>query len=377
MPPTAETDANRPVATPHVLTSRAKLARFAAIGAMMLGAAVLFAYTGGWYSPHRLSPNRLMAAFDAADGKFPGFRKNHAKGVCASGRFDSNGQAVRFSRAAVFKPGSTPVIGRFSLAGGMPFQTDAPDKVRAMALRFLPPGAEEWRTGMVSIPVFPFNSVQGFYDQLVASAPDPATGKPDPAKMKAFIEIHPEAARAFALIKSGWASNGFGDSTYNGLNAFRFTNAAGDTIAVRWSAVPVQAAAGETAAPASTTNKDYLFDDLIAAVAAHPRQWHLVITLAQPGDPTNDATVPWPPGRTQVDAGIITIDRISSEALGSCTNVNFDPLVLPAGIEASDDPVLSARSAAYARSFTLRAGQAHEKRPSAITPLDVQSGGKS
>jgi catalase len=46
--------------------------------------------------------------------------------------------------------------------------------------------------------------------------------------------------------------------------------------------------------------------------------------------------------------------------------------VLPNGIEPSDDPLLSARSAVYARSFTLRAGHVHEKPPSAVNPRAVQ-----
>jgi catalase len=50
--------------------------------------------------------------------------------------------------------------------------------------------------------------------------------------------------------------------------------------------------------------------------------------------------------------------------------------VLPPGIAPSDDPLLSARSAAYSRSFTLRAGEMAEKLPSAITREDVQAGGK-
>ena len=41
-----------------------------------------------------------------------------------------------------------------------------------------------------------------------------------------------------------------------------------------------------------------------------------------------------------------------------------DPLVLPTGIAASDDPLLSARSATYSQSFTRRAGEA--KPPSAV-----------
>jgi catalase len=45
------------------------------------------------------------------------------------------------------------------------------------------------------------------------------------------------------------------------------------------------------------------------------------------------------------------------------------------GIEPSDDPLLSVRSAVYARSFTLRAEEEREKPPSAVTTLEVQAGG--
>jgi len=92
------------------------------------------------------------------------------------------------------------------------------------------------------------------------------------------------------------------------------------------------------------------------------------VTVGEPGDPTDDATIAWPADRRQVDAGTIVIDTVAGEDAGSCTDINFDPLVLPAGIEPSDDPLLSARSAAYSRSFTLRAGEKGRKPPSAVVP---------
>jgi catalase len=358
-------------------TTAGTFIRLAAIGAIMLCVALLFAYTGGWLSPDRLTQDRIMAAFQTDNGSHPGFRRNHAKGVCVSGWFESNGQAASLSKAAIFKPGRVPVVGRFALAGGMPFQADMPATVRSMALRFLPPGAEEWRTGMNDIPVFVVNSARGFYEQLVAAAPDPSTGKPDPSKMQAFLANHPETVRAFALIKERPVSSGFANDTYNGLDAFRFVNAADVSVPVRWSVVPVQPFVPESAAQSTAGDKNYLFDDLGAEIGQHPLQWRLMITVGQPGDPTNDATLPWPADRPRVDAGMVTIDGISSEDGGDCTAVNYDPLVLPSGIEPSDDPLLSARSAAYARSFTLRADEAGQKPPSAVTPKDIKTGGKS
>jgi len=76
---------------------------------------------------------------------------------------------------------------------------------------------------------------------------------------------------------------------------------------------------------------------LIASIHNNPLQWHLVITVGQQGDPTNDATLPWPPD----------IDHVESDDTSPARDINFDPLVLPNGIAASDDPLLSARSAAY------------------------------
>jgi catalase len=359
------------------LSNTGLLVRLGAIGAVMLSVAGAFAYAGGWLSPGRLTQDRMMAAFQKANGTHAGFRRNHAKGVCVTGWFDSSGQAAALSKAAVFKPGRVPVVGRFALAGGMPLQTDTAATVRSMALRFLPQDGEEWRTGMNNIPVFPVNSARGFYEQLLAFAPDLPTGKPDPAKTKAFLAAHPETVQALALIKKRQVTSGFANSTFNSLNAFRFVDAAGVPSLVRWSTVPVQPDAADGAEPSAAGDKNYLFDDLIAQIAQHPQQWRLIMTIGQTDDPTNDATLPWPEGRRQIDAGTITIDQASSEDGGRCTAVNYDPLVLPSGIEPSDDPLLSARSAVYARSFTLRAQEEHEKPPSAVTAQEVQAGGKS
>jgi catalase len=337
------------------------LPRLAAIGAIVLVAALPFAWVSGWLTPARLTQDQFMDAFDQVNGAHPGFRRNHAKGVCAYGWFESQGTALAISRAKVFYPGRTPLVGRFSLAGGMPAQADAQATVRSLALRFQPKRGAEWRTGMIDIPVFPFNSAQGFYDQMLAGAPDPKTGKPDPAAMAAFLEHHPESAKALALIKARNISSGFADATYNGLNAFRFVNREGQSVAVRWSAVPQQTDMG----PAPAGGDNALFDALMAQVKVQPLRWKLMVAVADPGDPTADATLPWPADRRQVDAGTIVIDRIEGEDGGLCTNVNYDPLVLPPGIEASDDPLPSARSAIYAASYTLRAGET--KPPSAVT----------
>lgn len=346
------------------LLKPAALMRLGGIAVLLAAAAAAFAWAGGWLAPHRLDRQRIINELEAVNGVHPGFRRNHAKGVCLSGWFDSNGAGVALSRAQVFRPGRVPVFGRFALAGGMPRTADSPAAVRSMALNFTLPDGEVWRTGMNDIPVFPVKDARGFYDQLVANRPDPRTGKPDPAALKAFRAAHPEAVAAAGIIKAAPVSSGFANARYNGLDAFRFIDAAGHVTNVRWSMVPVDAFAAQTMPPPS--DHDYLFDALIARIRKGPAQWHLVVTVAAPGDPTDDATLPWPATRRRVDVGTLTITAITAEAAGNCRDINFDPLVLPDGIAPSDDPLLSARSAAYSLSFTRRARE--PKTPSAVMP---------
>ncbi len=345
------------------------LGRLAGIGVLLLGVVGAFLYLGAWFSPHKLTPARFVDEFQRVDGTYSGFRRNHAKGVCVRGVFDSNGQGTRLSKAVVFRTGRVPVIGRFSIGGGDPYASDALSDVRGLGLQFSLSDGEQWRTAMINFPVFPFKDAQAFYDNLVASEPDPKTHQPDPAKGAAFLASHPETARALGIIKSHAPSSGFADSTFYGLNAFRFTNAGGTTIPVRWELEPVQPFQAANPSEASQ-DKNFLFDGLIASIQQHPLQWHLILTVGQPGDPTNDATIPWPEGREAVDVGTLTLNSVESEETSPARDINFDPLVLPDGIAPSDDPLLSARSAIYSQSFTRRAGE--KKEPSAITPAEVQ-----
>ena len=351
------------------LSRGSALARLAAIGVVLAGIVGLFAYAGGWLSPRLLSPASMIDTFQKVNGLYPGFRRNHAKGVCVTGYFESNGRGVELSRAAVFPARRVPVIGRFALSGGQPYVAGAPHTVRSLAILFELPDGEEWRTAMINIPVFPVNTAQAFHDELLASASDPATGKPDPARMNAFLAGHPETARAMQFIRNHPVSSGFDNSTYNGLNAFLFISARGAVSPVRWSMVPLQPFEPIGTADPGIGDKNYLFDALIASIHRRPLQWRLIVTVGQPGDSTKDARIPWPPDRRQIDVGTLTIDHVESEDTSPARDINFDPLVLPDGMAASDDPLLSARSAAYSQSFTRREGE--RKEPSAISSAEA------
>jgi catalase len=363
--PSAEPPAGR---TP--LSRRSVLGGLAAIGGISAVNVGGFLWAGGWFTPETLTTTRFTDRFEQVFGLHDGFRRNHAKGVSATGVFTSNGAGTVLSTAAVFRPGTTPVTARFSLSGGVPTVADANATVRGLGVLFHMTNGEQWRTAMVNTPVFTDRVPQGFYERLLATEPVPGTGQPDPVKLAAFLAKYPETARAMALISKTPPSTGLYNSPFHGLNAFWFTNSAGTTVPVRWTVMPdepFQPVAGAAHPP----GRDYLFDALIAKVAQGPVRWQFLVTVGQPGDPTNDATQPWPADRRQVEVGTLTIDSLQTEAPGNARDVNFDPLVLPAGIAPSDDPLLEARSAVYARSYERRTREPHT--PSAVDVTTVET----
>jgi catalase len=335
------------------LNRRSLLLGLGAVGAFLAIDLGAVAYANKWIGPQSgLNRGTFMEGFRRVYGLHPGFRRNHAKGVAVTGHFDSNGNGRELSKAAIFASGRTPVVGRFSLSGGHPMMIDTPAAARGLGLAFAFPDDTQWRMAMLNLPVFPDNSPQGFYDRLLASKTDPATAKPDPAAMSAFEAAHPESVAAMALIKRHPPTLGFADSTFGSLITFFFVDDAGVRTPVRWAFVPLQAAA----IPRHGTVNS-LFDALVRQVRSGPLQWRLLLTVGQSNDPVLDATLPWPDDRRTVDAGVLTLTGIETDRAGNARDINFDPLVLPDGIEPSDDPLLSARSAVYAASYRARTGE--------------------
>src|SRR5215469_7923052 len=94
--------------------------------AIVIGAgAAAFAYTAGWFSPQRLTPEKMVAALAPPSGVALGHRRNHAKGICFTGVFEANGAGSALSKAQVFTRGEFPVVGRFNLATADPNAPDA------------------------------------------------------------------------------------------------------------------------------------------------------------------------------------------------------------------------------------------------------------
>jgi len=297
----------------------------------------------------------MIAALTPPSGPPLGHRRNHAKGICFTGTFEANGNGAELSRAKVFAQGHYPALGRFNLGTADPNAVDATVRVRGMGLLISMADGEEWRTAMISPPIFPVSTPQAFHDLLHAS------GSKDPEVMKAFARANPEFAAFAAWSKTAPWTGSYAEEPYNGLNSFVFTDAGGGDHTVRWSLLPSAQPIPISQADLEKRGPDYLEQEITERVrTAGPLRWTMVTTVADPGDPTADPSKAWPENRRKVEVGTLIVQRIEPERDGPCRDINFDPAVLPQGIRVSDDPFPAARSSVYRKSYDLRAAEARD-----------------
>ena len=339
---------------PQPLPSRSVFGSLALISVVVAGAAAAFAYTAGWFSPRRLTPDKVVDAFTPPTGAPLGHRRNHAKGICFTGGFESNGGGSALSRAQVFTRGQYPALGRFNLGTADPNAPDATVRVRGMGLRISTPDGQEWRTAMVDPPFFPVSTPQAFYELLLASA------SKDASAMRTFSGAHPEIAAFGAWAKSAPWTGSYAENRFNGLNAFIFVDNSGAEHAVRWSLLPAAQPVPVSPDDLAKRGPNFLEEEIAERVRGGPLRWTMVVTVANPDDPTADPSKAWPEDRRAVDVGTLTVEEIQPERDGPCRDINFDPTVLPSGMRTSDDPFPAARSSVYAKSYDRRTAEAKD-----------------
>jgi catalase len=332
------------------MNSTLAAAALAACGSLLPGTAALAQQTS--------APEAQVNALEGLFGKQSGARRSQAKGICATGHFVGNVDGQGLSSAAVFSGEKIPVIARFSVGGGNPKASDKSRSVRGLALQFNLPNGERWQMANISAPVFFVSRPEQFAGFMQARSADPATGKPDPAKLKAFNDTNPDTTRQGAYIASAPIPASYAAVNYWGVNAFEFVNAQRVSKFVRWQFAPVQGVLGLSDEQLKSMPDEFLADELRQRVATTPAVFDFKLQLAEAADNLTDPTQAWPDSRRSVSVGQLLIERVEASGSGACEKLTFDPLVLPAGIKPSADPVLLARSAPYVISLSRRLAEA-------------------
>ncbi len=310
------------------------LKRYSYLGAAILLSASLPAVAGS-------TAVQTVDAFEKVFGVTQGERRNHTKGYCFAATLMPVDKAIQDYSASLLFQQESAVVGRLSHKGGNAKAADNVPAEYGMGLSVKLSDGSEHRMSMNTLDFFPVATPQAFAELMQAKA----QGK---AAVKAFKASSPDLQRFSAHTKQKENPlTPYEGATYNSINSFYLTDAQGRKTAVRWAFVP--------AAPVGITvpeGQDFFYSNMEKNLVAGPVEWNMIVTLANPGDVVDNAALAWEGEHQEIVAARLSVNAIS--ATGECGNINYDPLMLSAGFEPSDDPLLQARRDAYAVSFGRR-----------------------
>jgi catalase len=207
---------------------------------------------------------------------------------------------------------------------------------------------------MIHTPMF-FAAVPGtFLDKFIALTPDPATGKPNPDKFKAFMARHPDNAGQAKFLQVNNPPPNYANCAFYGIHTFKFINRKNKVTMVRFRFVPQDGEKQLSDAELETMPSDFLEAALIDRMRRGPALCDMLLTIGEPGDSEDDPTIIWPANRKALKVGTLTISSAMHDKQAGSYHINFDPLMLDDGIAATNDPILLFRSPSYAVSHTRR-----------------------
>lgn len=297
---------------------------------------------------------QLVDALNDLHGVHSGHRAVHAKGFCCDATFTASPAAAELTRAPHMRGDPVPATVRFSNGSGSPTRHDGARDGRGMATKFRLPGGDTTDIVALTLPVFFVRTPEDFLAFTHAQKPDPATGKPDVARIEEFVAAHPETqlALGFSMFASPPAS--YACCRYFGIHAFKWIDAAGDERFVRYRWEPEAGEASISEEESRGRDRHYLRDELTERCSAAPVAFTLHLQLAGDGDDPTDPTTMWPDERETVMAGRLAVTGPVDDQEAGCEALIFDPTRVIDGIECSDDQILQARPHAYSVSYERR-----------------------
>ncbi len=298
----------------------------------------------------------------------------HARGAAAHGYFEAYGKCgdepvSEFTRAKLFQtPGKqTPIFVRFSTVIHGGHSPETLRDPRGFAIKFYTEDGN-WDLVGNNLKVFFIRDATKFPDMVHAFKPDPLTNRQDNGRFFDFIANTPEATNMVTYLFSQWgipASYRFMEGS--GVNTYKWVNADGRAVLVKYHFEPKQGVKGLTQDEANqiqATNFNHATQDLYDSIerGQYP-EWEMFVQMMSDDehpeldfDPL-DATKIWP--REQfpfLPVGKIVLNRNPSNFFAETEQVAFGTGVLVDGLEFSEDKLLVGRTFSYSDTQRYRVG---------------------
>ena len=148
------------------------------------------------------------------------------------------------------------------------------------------------------------------------------------------------------------------DPGHREVNAFKFTNAGGQSRFGRFRLVPDAGAEFLTPDQASRKTADFLAAEMSERLSKGPVIFRVLVQMAEDGDDVTNATVIWPETRKLVEFGTVTLSERIDELAPERRKIIFNPVPKVDGIDPSGDPLIEVRSDVYLLSGRRRRADA-------------------
>ncbi|WP_409304863.1 catalase family peroxidase [Peribacillus sp. SCS-155] len=293
---------------------------------------------------------RMLDDIEKFAGRFPSYRRAHARGRCYAGVFTPNGNAAPFTSAPHLQMEKVPVIVRFSNVSSNPNHSDGLTPPKGMAVQFSLPNDKVTSLVCTTIPVFFARTPEAFGEimQFLASV---RTGLPRIRSAINIIRKYPETRSFLKVIRETRLPASYAMAQYYSIHAFYFINKEGHRQAIKYQWEPDAGISMFTKKESALLLPNYLDEELAKRVINEPIGFKLNIQIGQEDDPVDDPTILWPYSRQKLTIGHLTI----TDALDSSADQTlFDPTIMPEGIECTEDPILQFRHEAYKISYKRR-----------------------
>jgi catalase len=298
-----------------------------------------------------------MSAMEKYTGVVPGYRRAHSRGHGFVGYFEATAAVGELTVAEHMQGDQIPVVVRLSNGAGSPYAADLGSPRRGATLglgvEFALPSGGRTTWGAPNMTAFPARTPEEFVAVTTAQRRD-GRGRPNPLRLLAFVLRHPRTVPGLKELVGHPPIRSFAAADFHGLHAYYLVDAQGRRRAFRyhWMST-MEDDRTVTEQEAALWPPQFLVEEMRQRVARGPVGWDLKFQLAEDGDPTHDQLLAWPASRPTLHAGTLTLtDEHPDQDV--IEGMVFDPTNVPAGVECSDDPLLTFRSKVYGASHAAR-----------------------
>ena len=322
----------------------------------------------------------------------------HARGVTAFGHFEAYGRwgdepIAAFTRAKLFQePGKrTDVALRFSSVIGGRDSSEAARDPRGFAIKFYTEDGN-WDLVGNNLGVFFIRDAIKFPDVIHALKPDPVDFEQKPNRIFDFMSQTPESMHMLVnLFSPRGIPSDYRHMQGFGVNTYRWVNADGNSVLVKYHWMPrqgVRSMTEEDAANVQAAGLGHATKDLYEAIGRGDfPEWELLVQMMSDDehpeldfDPLDD-TKTWPEQEfPPKPVGRLVLNRMPDDFFTENEQIAFGTGVLVDGLDFSDDKMLVGRTFSYSDTQRYRVGpnylQLPVNQPRNATVRTNQSGGQ-